>query len=355
MTGFRLVVDGRSFEGWISAEVERSLDEFAPRFSLRYLDRWVPDAKPWQILDGAECSVNWGDEVLINGFVNRARFRATGTEWSLSAEGRSRTADLVDCSAIHKTGEWHGKTASQIVGDLIKPYGLSVKVDGTVDATIYPRFAIEQGESVHACIDRLCKVRALIPVSTPGGDVSLLQVGSGPVLKLQVEHAVSRGYDTDESGRYSEYLLHATGVGSVEEAFTKAQAKDTGVKRFRPLVVIGDAPSGTKQAGLRAQWEANVRAGRSERMVYTMLGTENLTGKTYSAGQLYKVTDDLFGVDDVFVVARATLRASEKELVTEIELCKPETYSQFSYPPAQLTGRTKRGKPIVKKTARPKV
>jgi prophage tail gpP-like protein len=348
----RLIVEGKAYEGWIDVEIERSLDEFATRFSLRYLDRWASNAEPWAIRRGVPCTVNWDQETLISGFASRPRFRATGHEWSLSVDGRSKTGDLVDCSAIQKTGQWRGKTASQIAGDLLAPYKLSVKVDGAIDTETYATFAIEQGESVHAALDRLCKVRALLPVTAPSGDVILLQVGAGAVLQLQLEKAIGREFREDETDRFSEYLVSATGVGSAEEAFTKAQAKDTGVARFRPLVVIGDSPAGTKQAGVRAVWEANVRAGRSERLIYTMLGAENITGKTYAPGQLYKVRDDLFGIDDTFVVARAVLRASEKELVTEIELCLPEAYSQLPYPKKQLTGKTKRGKPIVKTTKR---
>jgi prophage tail gpP-like protein len=353
MTGIRLVVDGLSYEGWISVEIERALDDFAQRFSLRYLDRWASDQQPWPIRAGAACTVVYGDETLITGYVNRARFTASGDAWTLSADGRSKTGDLVDCSATHATSFWRNKTASAIASDLVAPFGLSVRVEGADDTQLYPRFGLEEGESVHAALDRLCKVRALVPTTSPGGDVVLKQLGTGgSAILLQTEQAIQHELSEDDSDRFSAYLVRATGVGTVEQAFSKAVASDPAVKRFRPLVVIGDAPAGTVQAKTRAEWERNIRAGRSEKLRYTMPGALAIDGHTYTPGKLYHISDSMLGVDETLVCSRAVLRAAERELVTDIELCRPETYAALSYPKKILTGRTKTGRAIVKKTKR---
>jgi prophage tail gpP-like protein len=343
-----LIVNQASYRGWLSVEIERSLDQFAHRFSLRYLDR---EDQPWSVIPGAECSIRWGQEIMITGHVNRSRAAASESEWVLSCEGRSLTGDLVDCSSVHKTGAWTNKTAAQIIKDLCDPYGITVTLDVT-DTEVFGRFAIEEGETVHETIDRLCKVRAFLPVTQPDGNILLTRIGQGALYTLDVAQAVAFEILPDDSGRHSEYLLRAVGIGSEADALVKASAIDDTVMRFRPLVVIGDAPSGSTAAKNRAQWEANVRAGRSERLRYTMLGAVNAANVTYQPGDLYAIQDDELGVDEIMVCERAVLRNSNSELLTELEFTRPEAYSQLTYPKVNLTARTKRGKVITKKTHR---
>ncbi len=351
MTGVRLIVDGEVFEGWVTVEVERRLDTFASRFSLSYLDRWTQTQTPWRIRAGAECTLSLDEETLVSGHVNRARFRASGEHWELSAEGRSYTGDLVDCSAVHATGHWSNKTATAIIEDLVAPYGLSVLTDED-DTEVFARFGLEDGETVQAAIDRLTKVRALLPITLPTGDIKLTRVGEGDLFTLDLTLAVSSGFEEDDSQRFSEYRTRAISVGKTGDAFSKSTVKDLGVKRFRPLVIVGDAPTNTAGTLTRGRWEANVRAGRAERLHYTMLGALNARGRTYQPGQLYDVRDDGLGVSETFVCAAAVLRVAEHEFVTELELCRPETYQELSYPSRTLTGVTKRGKAILHKTKR---
>lgn len=333
-----LTVDGKRFDGWLSAEVEKSLDQFAHRFSLSYLDRWNGD--PWQIRAGSACTVSWDQTLLVTGHVNRARFRASENEWMLSADGRSLGGDLCDASAVHATGSWSAKSMKQIADDLLKPYGKTATVRG--DDEPFARFALEDGETVFAAIDRMAKVRALLPLQTADGNVTIGRVGTGSVAKLDMTYVITSQLAEDDSDRHSEYLVRGIGADGA-----KAVARDGAVKRYRPLVVIGDAPSNTARAMVRAEWERNIRAGRSERVMYTLRGAH-----LHEPGQLMQITDPVLGVDERMILVRTVLRSSERELVTEYELGRPEAYQPLEYPEKLLSGRTKRGKAIRHRTVR---
>jgi prophage tail gpP-like protein len=339
----RLSIDGRTYEGWIKAKVDRGLDQFANRFSLSYLDRWTSEQQPWPIRSRTKAVLSWNDEVLIDGYVDRPRHKVDAESWSLEADGRSLTGQLVDCSAVHDTGHWNGKTAQQIVADICRPFGIEVSTN-VVDFEPFNRFTLREGETAFDAIDRVCKIRALLPRSTPKGLQLFSTDVPGSVLPLDVASATAREYEDDSTKRYSEYLVRATGVGSAEEAFSAAVAKDTGVEIFRPLVVVGDAPARTKQAKQRAIWEANVRSGRGEKLSYRFLNPLNKTGKTYSPGQFYRVSDDLFGVDEIMIVQHATLSVDENSIDTQIELVRPGAYSRFEYDAKRLVKKTKKPK-----------
>lgn len=339
----RLTIEGRIYEGWIKAKVDRGLDQFANRFSLNYLDSWTSEQKPWPIRSRTPAVLSWGSEVLIDGYVDRPRHKVDADSWRLEADGRSRTGQLVDCSAIHDTGHWNNKTALQIVSDICEPFGIAVTTN-VIDFEPFNRFTLQEGETAFDAIDRICKIRALLPRTTPGGLQLFSTDVPGAVIPLDVSRAVSREYEDDSTKRYSDYLVRATGVGSAAEAFSKAVAKDTGVEIFRPLVVVGDAPARTKQAKQRAIWEANVRSGRGERLTYHYLSPLNKLGKTYAPGQFYKVVDDLFGVDEIMIVQHATLVVDENNIDTQIDLVRPGAYSRFEYDAKRLVKKTKKPK-----------
>lgn len=339
----RLAIESRQYEGWIEAKIDRGLDSFAHSFTLKYVDRWTSEQEPWPIKSRTPAILLWDSEVLIDGYVDRPEHDIGDDSWSLTASGRSLTGQLVDVSAVHDTGHWNNRTALQIVKDLCAPYPIEVTTN-VVDPDPIKRFAIREGESVHDAIDRVCKIRALLARTTPKGLELFSSDVPGVVQTLDVASATHRRYVDDSTKRYSEYLVRATGVGSAEEAFTKAIAKDTGVEIFRPLVVVGDAPARTKQAQQRAIWEANVRSGRGEKLTYTFMDPLNRAGKTYSPGQLYRVTDEVFGVDEVMIVAHATLTVNETTITTQIDLVRPNAYSRFEYDPKRLVKKTKKPK-----------
>lgn len=345
-----LDVDGEQYDNWITAEVELSLDTIATRFSMKYLDRRagsVSDQFPsGSIVVGTQCVVSLGDRPLFVGYIDRLTQTLSGDDRIWVAEGRSKTGDLVDCSAVHKTSTWQNKTALEIIADLCEPF--DIRVFSEPDNERFKRFAIIEGESAFSAIDRICKVRGLIPISSSQGSLLLTRLGEGSSTPLPTELMISRTIEQDITDRYSDYLSHSSDVDG------KGSKQDPAVTRYRPLVIVPSVPSTAPQQETRVQWELAIRAGRSERYRCTMLGLVDQEGRPYSTGQLYAVEDIQLGIQEILCCARAVFRVSDSEAVTELELCRPESYSLRDYPEKLLSGTTKRGKKLVKRTKAPK-
>ena len=272
----QLVIDGRAYEGWIAINVERSLDMFANSFSLTHVDRWAELDEPWPIREGAAAQVKYGSELLISGFVCTAEWGVDSGEYRLTANGRSKTADLVDCSAQHKTGHWSKQTATAIIKDLIQPYGMTVTAQGP-DTEKFDRFSLESGETVYDAIDRLCKVRGFLPVTARDGNLVLLTTDKpvGSIIELPVETAISRYVRTDDQERFSDYIFYGQRSGTDSDGDSTTVSitgliADEAVSRSRPLVIVADAPATLERMKTRATWERNVRAGRSMRVRYKL-------------------------------------------------------------------------------------
>src|SRR5689334_1016721 len=97
-----LVVDGRRYRGWKSIRVTRSIESLAGSFSLEASDRWAGQDQPWPIREEDPCRVEIGDEVVLDGYVDKRSPALSGSQRSLSYSGRDRAADLVDCSVLLK-------------------------------------------------------------------------------------------------------------------------------------------------------------------------------------------------------------------------------------------------------------
>lgn len=354
-----LTVDGKKYAGWIEASIDRSLGSFAHQFDLQYVDRWTDAVEPWPIRVGSRAQVKYGNHILVTGYVDVGSFKLDARNWSLRAAGRSLSGDLVDCSAIHQSGEWRNKRLIEIARDLVRPYGLTVTITTLVeDRTPIDRFSIEEGESVQDSLDRLCKNRGFLCYTIADGNVALVRFDTfvGVVGRVPVNDAIEREYFEDGQDRFSEYRLRAQTSTESEagEAVTVLQKVDTVtdeyVTRHRPKVVVADQSSTPATLKQRAEWERNVRAGRSVHVRYTFPGVLDEHGFPWMPGDLHHVLDDALGVDEEMLVSGARIQTSERSLQTEVEFVRPESFSLLEFPSAILNRVTKRGRPLVKKT-----
>jgi len=352
-----LTVDGKLYVSWVEVNIERSLDRFAHSFRLTYIDRWSDHVEPWPIRTGAACQVKFGKHILVTGYVDVATFTVDAKSWTLTAAGRSKTGDLVDCSAIHKGGAWDNKTAKQIAEDLVAPFGLTV-AQQTPDPEVLPRFAIMEGESVHDALDRLVKNRGFLCHTLADGNVGMLQLLQfvGDVYHLPVDEAIDRDFSEDMQERFSEYRLRSqtSAVATNGDPVTVTRKvdgiTDPEVKRYRPLVIVADTASDRKQLERRGTWERNVRAGRSIRVQYTMPGILDERGFPWTPGDHHHVKDDVLGIDERLLLVSATIEVSERQLITKIELTRPQAFSLLEWPDSILNPVTKAGRPKAKRT-----
>ena len=113
----------------------QALDSLASGFALTVTERSPEDgasAAGWLAQAGAAVQIMIGGETVISGYIDVANPSMAATEHSISISGRSKAADLIDCSAEHGSGTWTNKTLAQIATDLAQPFGVAITVTGDV-------------------------------------------------------------------------------------------------------------------------------------------------------------------------------------------------------------------------------
>jgi hypothetical protein len=121
-----LKVNGTVYGGWTGIEIHRSIEHIAGGFVLEVTSRYPGLDVPMQLREGLPCEVWLGDDLVISGYIDEYETDDSPEHSSVKLIGRDKTGDLVDCSAIYKTGQWSNVSLQQIVADIAKPFGITV-------------------------------------------------------------------------------------------------------------------------------------------------------------------------------------------------------------------------------------
>ncbi|HEY9105216.1 MAG TPA: contractile injection system protein, VgrG/Pvc8 family [Roseateles sp.] len=279
-----LLVAGRAHAGWESVRVVRSMEHGVGSFSLAASERWPGMDAARQIRPTESCELTINGETLITGYVDEVEAAIEPGSHTVSVAGRDRAADLVDCSAVRKAGQWRGLRIEQIVAELAAPFGVRVRAEVDTGKPL-TSFALQEGESVWDAITRAARIRALLVTSDGAGGLVISRAGTGQVatqLQLGV-NLLKCSVKADYKDRFRDYLLKGQAPGGdffngSAASQIAARASDGGIARYRPLVITADAPDIAATLQQRAAWEANNRAARSLTVTATVQGWKHADG-----------------------------------------------------------------------------
>lgn len=140
MSKVELRVNGAFYGGWKTIRIERGIEQIAGTFELSVTDRWAEQSAVRQINPGQPCEVRIDEAVVITGYVDTVAPQYDKQQHTITVSGRDKTGDLVDCSAIHKSGQWSGRKLDQIAADLCQPFGITVFRNTDVGVLSIPHF-----------------------------------------------------------------------------------------------------------------------------------------------------------------------------------------------------------------------
>jgi len=278
-----LTVDGVRYGGWTGGTVERSIENMSGGFRLELTDPW--DGTP-PIGEQSRCTLQLGGETVISGYVDTIEIEESATSHGITVSGRDAAGDLVDCSAVHPSGEWRGLSLREQVFELAQPFGINVRTDTSLDgAAPFPVFRLEEGETAWRAIDRACRFRQALCVSDGAGGLVLTRAGKGraDVELRRGENVLSIRFERSSKDRFSSYTVKGQRDAADDEPADRAahgigSAGDPGVRRYRPRVLVAEDQSDDGSLAGRAGWEASTRAGRSQKMTVTVQGWRQTAG-----------------------------------------------------------------------------
>lgn len=314
-----LRVNGQDFGGWKDIEITAGIERQARDFNLSITSVW-PGQKdlPRRVNPGDLCELWVGKDKLITGYIDATPVSYDSNQISVGITGRSKTADLVDCSAIHKTGQWRGAKIERIATDLAAAYSIKVKTEIDTGKAISDH-QIDTGETVFESIDRLLSLRQLLSTDNAEGDLVLINAGSGGKCGTALvfgENIKSVQAGLDFKNVYSTYIAKGQRSGNDNDsgdtvAGVSANVVDITAKRTRNLVISMSGQVTALDCKQRVKYERVYRVAKALECVYTVQGWREENGNLWLPNKMVRVIDPIVGLDTDLLIVEVAYRLSE--------------------------------------------
>lgn len=341
----KLLLGTDIWEGWTTIDVERSFEDVSGGFQLIGVDRWPGGERG--VEEGEQCSVSLDGRTVITGYVDFVGCDIDPDQHIYQVQGRDRTEDLVDCSVVGRS-QWVGRTLLQIAQDVCKPFGISV----TSQVPLKPlsRVNVDVGETAFELLDRLAKHVGVLLVSDGLGGLRIINPTGGAESGQLVEgeNLVNLSLSSSWRDRHSVYIVRGQSAAADDNVnvaaatHRRAEVRDPGINRYRPLVVIADEQGVDLQA--RAQWECNVRRGRGAQAQARVDGWGPSSGEVWTPGDLVGVRSPRTGFYGQLQISRARYRLDGTGLYTMLALVDPLAFSATAGARASAIGRALTGR-----------
>lgn len=289
---FELRVRSRRFRGWTAMAHSESIEDTSSTLSVTLIGAYQDDTDE-QIVCGDPVEAWVGADLLFTGWAETFQDGLTADGESLTIGCRSKTCDIVDCSA--PVGTWKGLRLDVLVRVLVDGFGVEVAIeDATAAAKRIARFRVEPGETAFSAVDRLAKEQGLLVTDDHQGRLVLTRPGTAvsSTRIVRGNNVLSTSGTWDVSKRHSKYMVKGqTFTDADVDSAATGNADDPGVSRYRPLVIVPE--KGVDKAGAlqRARWEATARAGQSFGAGYEVEGWRQGDGRVWQKNERVIVTD----------------------------------------------------------------
>jgi prophage tail gpP-like protein len=341
-----LRVEGKKYSGWKTIRVTRSIEALCGGFALSVSERMTGKSKPWPIREEDECAVLIGDWPVITGYVDKRQPSYSKDAHSFTVAGRDKTSALVDCSADLAKWEFVNVPLKTLAEKLCDPFAISVLVQSGLTLPNVARLSVDPGESAFEALERACRMAGVLPVSD-AGDLLLTRAGSARATTelVEGENILEASGDYDATGRFATYKVLGQSRGTDDffgagAASAKGTATDEGVRRIdRTLVVRADGSTTSAQAKSRAQWEATVRAARSQTATITVQGWTQNDGSLWAVNSIVRVKSPLIGIDSDMLLAGVTFTLDDGGTKTELALTRPDAFKPQPSVPKKSKGK----------------
>lgn len=352
MSTATLKINGEIYGGWTGFRFDASMCQAARAFEFKLTEKWPGRKENWRIREGDACTIELDGEKVLTGWVDVFNPDYGPDAHGVRVTGRSKTCDLVDCSAMVPGGQFKGYTVDAIARTLAATVGLGdIKViakapvgDALADVQINP------GETCFELIDRLCRLRALLACDDADGNLVLTRAGAGGFGR---RGALRRGVNIHSAGatlsqdrRFSDYYVRGQQTGTdnlfgTEASGPQAHVKDAAVKRKRPKLVIAENQGTIADFQQRAQWEQRFGAAESVRATHRATDWRDADGGLWLPGYLVPVDDDWLGISQDLLIETASFVKDEQGTGVELTLLPPDALTPEPVIAAEAAGYPK--------------
>lgn len=330
-----LQIGSQRHQGWQEVRIRLSLEQIADSFDLTLTECWAESGLVRPVTPGEACTVKVGDELVVTGYLDEVLPDYDATSHTISASGRSKAADLIDCSG--KDTPLNGLTLKKIAEKLAAPYGIEV-VDTVGNNKVFRNFTLEDGQPIAEAIERAAQIRGARIVSDAQGRLVIVHAVQREIrtpLELGVNIRKGSGAFSDRD-RFNTYIVEGQTPGTDEwngedAAGPTAQVTDPRIRTPRTTLIVCDTPADAADCKARAELEARMRWAKGRGVTYTV-GTWRHEQGVWRPGDLVQVRDPYLGLDEQLLISDVQLIENNQGRTAELRVAPPAAFEPVPVP-----------------------
>lgn len=322
-------VDGVPWTAFESITVEAAFNDAARSFSFIAAFEAGKSATNAIFVKGRELSISANGDLLLAGAVNRKQPLLEPKKAQLTVSGRSLSQDLVDGSAEHDTGDFEDKDPLQIGQEIASKYRPRFESDQQLHKV--EQYKLTQGESCFRCIEKLARQQGMTLAGTPEGNINITKADgakrhAGGLIEGQT--ILKGGADHNDANQHSEITMRGQrpfGHGAEAIEIEKI-ARESGVKRHRPLIVIQDNDTTPERTKKRVTNLRDRKAGDALKASVVVQSFRDQSGQVWTPGWLVWMESPTLDIAQDMLIERATYQQDDGGSITTLSLVDPRSY-----------------------------
>lgn len=336
-----LQIGSMRHQGWQEVRIRLSLEQIADSFELTLTERWAESGLVRPVTPGEACTVKVGDELVVTGYLDEVLPDYDATSHTISASGRSKAADLIDCSG--KDRRFDGQTLLQIATTLAEPYGIEV-IDTVGASKPFREFTLEDGQPIAEAIERAAQIRGARIVSDAEGRLVIVHAVQREIrTPLELGGNIRKGSGAfSDRDRFNVYIVEGQTPGTddwngEDAAGPTAQVTDPRIRKPRATLIVCDTPADSADCKARAELEARMRWAKGRGVTYTV-GTWRHEQGVWRPGDLVQVRDAYLGLDEQLLISDVQLIESNQGRTAELRVAPPAAFEPVPVPEPEPSG-----------------
>lgn len=276
---------------------------------------------------GTEVTISANGDLLLTGFVDCREPSFAAKKAIISVSGRSKSADLVDGSAEHETGQFENKDPLEIGQEVSSEYGAKWETDQQLEKV--EQYQITPGESCFRCVEKLARAQGMTITGTPEGNAKITKAGSernGPLI--EGVNILSGTAHHNGSNRHSKIVVRGQrpfGHGD-DNLEIEAEEQDGAVKRHRTIIIVQDEDTTKDRAKKRAKNRKNRAAGNSLKATIAVQGFRDDSGKLWTPGALAWTESPFLDIAQDMLIESVDYRQNDGGSIATLNLVDPRAY-----------------------------
>lgn len=328
-----LLVNGSRYFGWKSARITQSIEAIADSFDITVVDHWPGREEGWTIQEEDECEVVVDGVSMLKGWIDVRSPSFSGQGRSLSYSGRSKSSVMVDCSIIPAGWTFRNETLGSMVAKIAEQFGVEVLADdGLADLAVPRKISVAPGERAFELINRLARDAGVLVVAE-GDALRITRSGTQRSTEslIEGENIINGNATYDHTQRYRQYILvsmpHGSDNNNGQALRVKAIGNDDGVTREERALLLRPKKGITLDfAQQRVDWEARIRAAKSEKASVTVHRWQRRDGTLWETNELVYVKSPTLGIDGQMLISELSFTLDQQGEMTQIELVRPDAF-----------------------------